>query len=257
MTIQRVDVDRLGRRHAVREAFKIEIRRAAKRMGLEVSRYRGSFAEHRASLLREDGVDVVYDVGANVGQYAASLRRSGYVAKIVSIEPNPSAVKALARRAAHDTSWSVVGCALGQASGRSTLHVSANSLSSSLLQIEQRHLRAYPESAYIADVTVVVRTLDDVVAETAGKQEALFVKLDVQGHEEAVLAGASASLSRVVALEVECSLTNLYASQAGPWQLLQRLYEGGFVAVDMERVCWDASSGDLLQVNVLLRRNST
>lgn len=247
-------LDQAGRRHAVRETFKLRVRKAARQFGLEISGYTGSFSEQRSRLIRDLGVSLVYDVGANVGQYAVALRTSGYTGRLVSVEPNPSAAAALSRRAQTDPLWSVEQVALGPVTADAILNVSENSLSSSLLGMEERHSAAYPGSAYVAEVPVSVRTLDDVVAGTASQDDMLFVKLDVQGYEEAVLAGASQVLSRVVALEVECSLAVLYAGQAPAWQLLEQLSNSGFTAVDVERVCWDARNGDLLQINFLLRR---
>ena len=64
-----------------------------KRLGIDVRRSRKhptliDFIENR-------GVTVVYDVGANVGQFGTGLRQRGYAGKIFSFEPVKSAFEAL------------------------------------------------------------------------------------------------------------------------------------------------------------------
>jgi hypothetical protein len=52
------------------------------------------------------GIDLVLDVGANVGQFAADIRRSGYGGQLLSFEPVPEAYAALVRSMASDRNWS-------------------------------------------------------------------------------------------------------------------------------------------------------
>ena len=63
--------------------------------------------EQLARALTVQGIDAVIDVGANVGQYASSLRAAGWVGPILSIEPAPEAHAVLRARAADDPRWLV------------------------------------------------------------------------------------------------------------------------------------------------------
>ncbi|MEU0217078.1 FkbM family methyltransferase, partial [Streptomyces sp. NPDC006265] len=58
-------------------------------------------------LILRSRIDVVLDVGANRGQYAAMLRRFGYRGRIVSFEPLHEPLRTLRRRAAADPLWTV------------------------------------------------------------------------------------------------------------------------------------------------------
>lgn len=107
------------------------------------------------------GCDLVLDVGANTGQYAARLRELGYGGKILSFEPLPDAHAQLLARAAADPLWEVhPRCALGAAAGTGALNVAGNSVSSSLLPMLDLHAAAAPRSIYIGQVETPVTTLD-------------------------------------------------------------------------------------------------
>ena len=75
------------------------------------------------------------DVGANSGQFAASLRDAGYQGRIVSFEPLSGAFADLERAAASDPLWSCINLALGEENCTAVINVSANSYSSSLLGV--------------------------------------------------------------------------------------------------------------------------
>ncbi|MBV9892011.1 MAG: FkbM family methyltransferase, partial [Rhizobacter sp.] len=78
-------------------------------------------------------IDLVVDAGANLGQFAQSIRRKGYSGRIWSFEPVSYVHAALARAAAGDARWSVSKLALGSVPGEATLNVSSNHTLSSFL----------------------------------------------------------------------------------------------------------------------------
>lgn len=78
-------------------------------LGLHVARRGSSWQlvepDQLRRFLTSFGVDCVFDVGANEGQYATMLRSIGYSGLIISFEPNPI-VAAIARlRASRDRLW--------------------------------------------------------------------------------------------------------------------------------------------------------
>ena len=94
---------RAAREPAVSPAFRwlgIDVRRARKHPALI------DFLENRR-------VSVVYDVGANVGQFGLALRRRGYRGRIVSVEPVKDAFDRLKQIAAADGNWEATRCAIG------------------------------------------------------------------------------------------------------------------------------------------------
>jgi hypothetical protein len=133
------------------------------------------------------------------------------------------------------------------------MHVSANSVSSSLLAPTQGQVAAAPESAQVGQESVRVRRLDDVVAEV-GVSGALWLKIDTQGFEEQVLAGAPEVLERAVGVQCEVSLTQLYEGQADYLTIVGFLRDAGFSLVRVEPAFVDPGTGDALQLDVVMIR---
>lgn len=86
--------------------------------------------------LKHFEIDVVFDVGANKGQFSHGLRTFGFKGDIVSFEPLPDAHKILLERSAGDAKWSVhPQSAIGDYDGEVVMNISENSHSSSILPI--------------------------------------------------------------------------------------------------------------------------
>ena len=209
-------------------------------------------------LLTRLRTQVVIDIGANEGQFAADLRAAGYRGHIVSIEPLASAHAALTRVAANDARWTIgERCAVGAAAGRATLHVAGNSVSSSLRDMTDAHLAAAAESKYVAAEEVSVVTLADLILRhAAGSGPSVFVKLDVQGHERDVLEGAGDQLDTIGGVQLELSLVELYAGQALMPAQVEFLESHGLALWSIDRGFMDGGTGRLLQCDGTFVRES-
>ena len=226
-------------------------------MGLDLIPYDADhFAQlRRLQLFKERGIDLVLDVGANEGQYAEAIRGNGYDGRIVSFEPLASAYSKLERRASAVPGWETHHFALGDTTGTELLNVAGNSWSSSLLAMAPRHVESAPESAYVAEEEIDVRTLDDVVAsELIGPGDRLWLKIDTQGYEIPVLRGAERTLDRIEVVETELSLVELYEGQELFGEVTAYLAANGFGTWCIEPVFRDPASGELLQVDGIFAR---
>jgi FkbM family methyltransferase len=225
--------------------------RLARRAGYDIVRY--NLQAHPktrfARLLEERGITLVLDIGANIGQFALELRSFGYRGRILSCEPGAEAFAQLQRQTAGDPGWTCRKVALGAREGSASLHLSANSQSSSLLQINARHVEAEPTSRTVAVETVPVTTVDALLAGEQKTGEKVFLKIDTQGFEHEVLAGATASLALLGGVQVEMSLQPLYEGQVLFDDLLALLRKAGFMLVDIEPVFHHPGTGELLQVD--------
>ena len=193
-------------------------------------------------------IDLVFDIGANVGQYGKSIRSRGYKGTIVSFEPLPDAHKELQQCARNDTNWIVHDrCALGSKSGITAINISKNSYSSSILQILRSHTDSAPESRFIGKVETPVATLDSIFARYAGSSRNIMLKVDTQGFEHEVMLGSLESISRIKLIQLELSLVPLYEGQKLYDYFVDFLEQFGFVLWKIEPGFTNPSSGQLLQ----------
>jgi FkbM family methyltransferase len=228
-------------------------RRAVNRAGYDV--VRDPFPRRLRRLLAAAGIDAVLDVGANQGQYAAGLRIARFDGRLVSCEPLGDVHAALARRAAGDPDWTPVRTAVGAEVGTVTLHRSANTHSSSVLDMLPAHLAAAPDSGYVATEEVPLTTVDTLLDRYGLAPARTLLKIDVQGYEAAVLDGAAGALPDLAGVQVELSLVPLYAGQPLMPETMARLTGAGLALCAIEPGFTDPETGRMLQCDGVFLRD--
>jgi FkbM family methyltransferase len=175
-------------------------------------------------------VNVVFDVGANVGGWAKQLRDFGYTGRVISLEPASGPFAMLALNARDDPLWDAHQLAAGDADETASFHIASNAVSSSLLGTTDLFTEQHPGVVVIKDESVPVCRLDRFAAELAVGSH-LWVKLDVEGNELAAITGAKDLLGRTDVVEVELATERLY--DGGPlfYEVAPALYELGFVLI--------------------------
>ena len=244
------------------KALKLGVHRLLHRLGLDVVRYPPPLAPpdarsveaRRNWWLENRGVTLLLDVGANVGQYARSARARGYAGRIASFEPLSAAFSELRKHAEGDPAWEAFNIALGAEEAPAMLNVAGYSESSSLLPMRDRHVAAFPASAYVGREAVSVVPLDSLESRLLRPGDVVWLKLDVQGYEMRVLAGAGRTLTKTRLIEMELSLVPLYEGQALICESIDRLREMGFQLIAVEDAFVDGSSRHTLQVNGIFER---
>lgn len=233
------------------------IRDAIRRLGYDVVKLSTTFGQHRQQLLQRHGVQVVFDVGANAGQFGNYLRGEGYAGKIVSIEPTSGAYAKLSARAARDAAWTALRMALGERDGTATINVSRNSQSSSILPMLDAHLAATPQAQYVSTEDVPLRRLDTIFDDHCAAGQRAFLKLDVQGYERQVLEGAERSLARIAGIQLESQVVALYEGETLLVDMLDQMRARGFVLAGVESAFENRQTGELLSLDCLYFRALT
>ncbi|MEO1747682.1 MAG: FkbM family methyltransferase, partial [Pseudomonadota bacterium] len=137
--------------------------------------------------------DLVFDIGAHVGDRTGSFSRLG--ARVVALEPQPQVFRALQLIHGRDDRVHLIRSAVGASDGVIQMHLnSANptisTASSDLINAAQT-AQEWDGQVWDSLITVPVTTLDKLI-EVNGMPD--FVKIDVEGFELAVLEGLSAAL---------------------------------------------------------------
>lgn len=234
------------------------LRQATRLVGFELVRRPDRAAAALPAFLERFEIDTVLDVGANVGQYGSALRAAGYSGRIVSFEPDPEAYRVLAGRAARDPAWEAFCIGLGAEDGVAELNVSEFSVFSSMLKTTEYVESVDGRSRAERTVRVPVTTVDAVWAERVGPGARVLLKIDTQGYEQAVLAGASRALGQTVGVQIELSLRGLYAGQPSADEMLRLLGERGFAAYAFVHGFADPDTEELLEADgIFFRRGTT
>ena len=229
------------------------IKTMARHLGLEVRRFipSSSAAAQFRTMLRSQKINLILDVGANIGQYGNELRgHVGYKGQIVSFEPMKLAHEALTKAAAKDDHWDVSPrAAIGSEHGKVSINISHNSVSSSVLAILEAHTNAEPESRYKDSETVPLVTLDSVAMKFLSDDKNVFLKIDTQGYESQVLQGAKKTLEIVSGVQLELSVVPLYEGQMLMPELIEKMTDLGFDLWGISPTFADPISGQMLQVD--------
>jgi FkbM family methyltransferase len=134
--------------------------------------------------------DLVFDIGAHVGDRVASFRRLG--ARVVAVEPQPAMVWVLKLLYGRRADVAIEAAAVGRAVGSTGLMVNADnptiSTASPAFVNAARDAPGWETQRWTGSVEVSVTTLDALI----GKHGApAFIKIDVEGFEAEALAGLS------------------------------------------------------------------
>ncbi|MGY1708176.1 FkbM family methyltransferase [Geodermatophilus sp. SYSU D00758] len=129
--------------------------------------------------------DLVFDVGANIGEFTGAFRDLG--ARVVAVEPQPRLGDHLRQRFGSDPDVTVVATAVSDHPGEATLYCTT---ADALATLEEARAEGASgpgaELEWNDTIVVPLQTLDALVAEHGTP---VLVKIDVEGHEHGVVRG--------------------------------------------------------------------
>ena len=226
------------------------VRGMTRRSGLTRKRKKN----HSCRLMEMYGIDVVFDVGANNGQYGRELLSMGWDKRLISFEPVSCAYRKLSANARPYPKWHAENFGLGSTDGAATIHLTQNVQSSSFREILPAHVNAAPASACVGTENVKVARLDTVVDDYCGPEDRCFLKMDVQGFERDVLEGAGNALGRCIGLQAEMAVTPLYEGETLFPEMVDYLAELGYCLMSIHGVFEDEQTGQHAQLEGIFYR---
>jgi FkbM family methyltransferase len=132
--------------------------------------------------------DLVFDIGAHVGDRVGAFRRLG--ARVVAVEPQPALVRTLKLLYGRDRTIVIAPVAVGARAGRIALRLNLDnptvSSASDAFIRAAADARGWEGQTWTRTVEVPLTTLDALIAHHGLPS---FVKLDVEGFEAQALAG--------------------------------------------------------------------
>lgn len=219
------------------------IKRVFRSCGLEIQRV-PEFEPYE--WLKGKGIETIFDVGANTGQFASQFHRLFPDAAIYSFEPLEDCYNELLRRMGKVSTFHAYNIALGDETGKAQIHHNDFSPSSSLLPMEDLHKKAFPYTEKVSVEEINIKRLDEVV-EQLPIRDNILIKIDVQGFEDKVISGGEKLISKASVLILETSFQPLYRGQLLFDDIYKMVTQKGFVYAGTEHTIRNPNDGSILQ----------
>lgn len=211
-------------------------------------------------LLSRLGITCVLDVGAHKGQYGQELRRMGYGGHIVSFEPVGANFAVLSNASRGDPRWRVFPFGLGERTSQVDINVFEGSTFHSLLSPSDYGRQAFGNKLRLERTErIEIKRLDEVLETCLEGIPAprLFLKIDTQGYDLAVIDGAGAELDRVLAMQTEVALRPIYQDMRNTLaSIVPELQRRGYEVTGLFPVSRDKRDGlQIIEVDCVMVRS--
>lgn len=235
-------------------------RQIAALFGYELIRRRklnDTIEDHLRNVFDLHGINCVVDVGANVGQYGQLLRRAGYQGRIVSFEPLSSVFTELVNVTRGDPNWRTVQAALSDSEGTITMNEMASTEFSSISVPTAYGSTRFDKAMQVTGreqvrMTTLATVWPEIVEDMSAPK--VFLKLDTQGHDLAVLDGARSVVSEILGVQVELSFKPLYEGTPDFLTVLDRFRQEDFGITGLFVVSRDKATLEAIEYDCVMTR---
>lgn len=194
-----------------------------------------------------EGIDSIWDVGANHGQYAFMAHKVWPDLPIFSFEPDPDSYKCLKETFSRfEIKGKTYPLALDDNSQVRELLRYSDSVNNSLLKRDT-------EAPCSEAIEVSCSRLDDIP--DTNEFNSAFLKLDVQGYEAKVLKGSESFLSKCRYVQIEVAFSPVYSGAADISEILVMMKKYGFECIQILDLLREQSqNGRLIEMDLLFSR---
>jgi len=189
--------------------------------------YEGEFLTALMAWLKALNVNLsdatALDIGANIGNH--SLFFSDYVKHVHAFEPNALTYKVLSINASLVSNVTPHNFGLSNHTGEATLHINPENIGYSSIT------PALKVAQHSASATIQLKSLDEALSASVGTIKLL--KIDVEGHEPEVIAGAASTIRQHAPIILFEQHTGDFVNGTSPAiQRLQSLGYAQFAIID-------------------------
>lgn len=222
-------------------------------MGYDLDRRKIShqkIAYHLDKLINLYNIDLVLDVGANIGQFGSELREAGYKGKIISFEPTKECYEKLLERSSDDPLWECENIALSTESEIKKINTFRSTVFSSFLEVSDYASSNFSEHLNETKEEEVTSVRFESWLETQNIDfGSTFLKLDTQGFDLNVLEGAGVYKGDFRGISVELSFKSLYKAAPGYLEVLTHLDRMGYKVTGLYPITRDEESLELIEAD--------
>lgn len=239
------------------------IQKIANRCGYRISRLSNpTFAEDAfmamQRLLIGTKEPIIFDVGAHHGHISRAFRDFFPASTIYAFEPFEESFEQLKANTASDPRIKAFNFGLSDRDGTQYFHSNLSSATNSLLSTDELGLHTWGTGLLETQTTVQAhfKTIDSVI-ETMRIPRIDILKLDVQGAEHLVIAGASAtcSLGTIRLIYSEIIIQPTYRDQKRFDEALATFYNNGFDLYNIYNMSL-TGEGRLRQVDAIFTKTA-
>ncbi|KQQ61418.1 hypothetical protein ASF69_03225 [Rhizobium sp. Leaf311] len=200
-------------------------------------------------------IDLIIDVGANKGQFAGDMIKTGFKGTILSFEPTPSTFQILEKKAAGNPNWQCIKMGLGDQPAQLSIHSHDDSSLNSFLDTnELAHSRyeGLERDKELVDVerldTIIEKMIDEKILP---KDFRAFLKIDTQGYDLKVIDGASRILDQISIIQTEASVNPIYDGMPNYIESVAKLDSLGFKPAAFVTVSRDFDSLQFIEFDLI------
>ena len=150
--------------------------------------------------------EIAIDIGGNIGEYTAELRRLSSNLEIHTFEPSITNIKKLNARFESDTLIKVLPFAISDTKGTATLF--SDKAGSGLGSLTKRNLDHFNIDFNVVETIETIR-FEDYWKENLNERVLDIVKMDIEGHELKALKGFGKAINSINVIQFEFGGTNI------------------------------------------------
>ncbi len=204
--------------------------------------------------LQSQDFKTIIDVGANEGQFSEKMRLLFPLAQLIIFEPLPTAFDTLSKNFENDEKATLFKKGCGAEKGSFIIYQNESSASSSLLPMTNEHTSNFKEAVDTTQVQIEIDTLDNLL-QNRKLEHPVLLKMDVQGFEDQVIAGASQTLEQSHMVISELSFFELYKGQPLFSKIYELLINKGFAYCGSLEQLHSPENNKILQQDGIFIRN--